>query len=81
MYMQPKISNLCKKIPDFWQNIYLHTFTNVKKKKEIGPLATHSFTNSTPGYEDREKFICDHCSSIFMTEDALRNHIEVKIVF
>ena len=33
MYMQPKISNLCNKIPDFWQNIYLHPFTNVKKKR------------------------------------------------
>ena len=47
-------------------------------------LVNHFRTNHgrlPPGYEDREKFICDHCSSIFMTEDALRNHIEVKIIF
>ena len=42
-------------------------------------LVNHFRTNHgrlPPGYEDREKFICDHCSSIFMTEEALRNHIE-----
>ncbi len=31
-----------------------------------------------PGYEDREKFICDHCPSIFLHEDSLKKHIELK---
>ena len=31
-----------------------------------------------PGYEGKEKFMCDQCSSVFLTEASLKNHIISK---
>ena len=31
-----------------------------------------------PGMEDREQFICEQCSQVFLSENSLHNHISNK---
>ena len=46
--------------------------------KGLQYLVTHyrkSHGKLPPGYEGKQKFMCDQCSAVFLTEVSLRNHI------